>query len=511
MNMTLQHFREYLNTSAIYRCGQGLVVAVALALGSLGAVAQGVEPDFPILKQGAPAGTGRIAPCEPGVEGTARCGVLRVHEDRDARTGSVDIHFIVLKALDPTAREEDAVTFFSGGPGESVTKNADMFAEDAGALRQSRDILLVDFRGTGRSGALPCDVPYPGGLESRFGTVFPKDYIAACVARLSARADLAWYRTDPTVEDLEQVRKWLGYPALNLIGSSYGSREAQVYMRRYPASVRTAILNGIVPVGRAGYLDTAPLLQRAIDAVFADCRADDACRAAYPDIEARLDEVIERLDRAPPTVELKGREVTFGRGDFAYALRGLLYTRSAEIPYWIDQAWRGEWQQLAEYYLERTEWIAGDSGTGYHFSTLCAEDLTRITAQQIEAVSAGTFEGGHLIRSYRDACELWPAAPLPEGFGAPVRSDIPTLLLSGSRDPVAPARFADEVAKGLPNSLSVVVPGAGHGVGGPCVQSLVLQFIESGSVEGLDPSCIEAVPLPPFRLPDENRGASDGA
>jgi pimeloyl-ACP methyl ester carboxylesterase len=493
--------------NAIVGAGMRLGLAVALMLGSLEATAESTNPTFPTLEPGAPAGTGQLASCELGVEGTVRCGVLRVHEDRDTRTGTVDVHFIVLDALDRAAGNDDAITFFSGGPGADVTAGADSFAQDAASFRQSRDILLVDFRGTGRSGALRCDVPYPGGLESRFGTVFPVDHIAGCAARLAARADLTWYRTDPTIDDLEQIRRWLGYSALNLIGSSYGSREAQVYMRRYPGAVRTAILNGLVPVGRPSYLYTAPSLQGAIEAVFADCRADDACRAAYPGIEARLDEVIERLDCDPPTVEVKGTEVILGRGDFAYALRGLLYGRSSEIPYWIDRAWRGEWQELAKYYLERTDWVAGDFAAGYHFSTLCAEDVNRITPQQIEAASEGTFESGHLIRGYRDACRVWPAAPVPDGFDRPVRSDIPTLLLSGSRDPVTPPRFADEVAEGLPNSLRVVVPGAGHGVAGRCVETLQLQLVESGSVEGLDPSCVEAVPSPSFRLPDEDRGA----
>lgn len=128
-------------------------------------------------------------------------------------------------------------------------------------------------------------------------------------------------------------------------------------------------------------------------------------------------------------------------------------------------------------------------------------------AQWLPDVSRGTFERGHLIRGYFEACRLWPAAPFPDGFDQPVQSDVPTLLISGSRDPVTPARFADEVADGLPNSLSVVVPGAGHGVAGSCVEALELQLIESGSVQGLDPSCVEAAPSPPFRLPDQDRRA----
>ncbi|MFW6201398.1 MAG: alpha/beta hydrolase, partial [Gemmatimonadota bacterium] len=124
-------------------------------------------------------------------------------------------------------------------------------------------------------------------------------------------------------------------------------------------------------------------------------------------------------------------------------------------------------------------------------------------------VSAGTFMAGHLIRGYRDACRVWPAAPLPDGFDEPVRSDVPTLLLSGTRDPVTPARFAEEVARHLSNSVHVVVPGGGHGVSGPCVQAMQVALIETGSVEGLDRSCVGRVDPPEFRLPERSAGSPE--
>ena len=80
----------------------------------------------------------------------------------------------------------------------------------------------------------------------------------------------------------------------------------------------------------------------------------------------------------------------------------------------------------------------------------------------------------------------------PEEYFTPVRSDKPALFLSGARDPVTPVSGAHEVASGWPNSLHVVVPNGGHGQGGPCIDGLVLQLIRSGSVEGIDPSCVRS-------------------
>lgn len=486
------------------RMRDGAIVAAVLAVlaAPAGLAAQARDPGFPSLSEDAPAGTGELASCALDVEGGARCGVYRVWENRRTRRGrTVDVHVVVVGAIEPDDGVSDALTVFGGGPGAALTDGAERLAQAFRPHRRHRDLVLFDFRGTGRSGNLACDVPYPGGLASRFGTLFPVDHAEACRDALSRRADLSWYHTGPTIDDVEEIRRWLGYSAFDLFGGSYGSREAQVYMRRYPGAVRTAVLNGVVAMGRSTYLYAAAHLQTALETVFADCRADARCAGAYPELEGRFDEVIERLDRDPPTVRVRGHEVSFSRGDFAYVLRGLLYGRSGEVPYWIDRAWRGDWAEVATYYLARTDWVSDGFAAGYHFSTLCTEDVTRATPERVAEVTGGTFMGDHLIEAYRDVCRIWPAAPLPPGFGEPVRSPIPTLLLSGARDPVTPASFAEEVGRFLPASLHVVVPGAGHGVGGPCIVSLQVALVETGSIEGLDPACVERAGLPPFRTP----------
>jgi hypothetical protein len=91
-----------------------------------------------------------------------------------------------------------------------------------------------------------------------------------------------------------------------------------------------------------------------------------------------------------------------------------------------------------------------------------------------------------------------------------VTSSIPTLVLSGELDPVTPPSWGEEAAATLSNSLHIVMPGTGHTAGGTgCGQRIMRQFIEKGSIEGLDTSCIDKVKRPAFFLspagPDPGR------
>jgi pimeloyl-ACP methyl ester carboxylesterase len=458
---------------------------------------------FPVLAVEAPVGAGVAVPCTaPDLVGQARCGVFRVPEDREGVGGrTLDIAFVVLEARD-AGRRNDPIVLLPGGPGEALTPGAVPLSRQLPELRRHRDVLLVDVRGVGRSAPLSCDVPYPGGLASRFGAVFPVDHIASCRTALAARAQLDRYTTVAKIDDLEALRRWLGYDAFNLLGTSYGTRLAQVYLRRHPAAVRTVVMNGVAPVAEPLYVQHARLLQRALDRLLAECRTDTACSTAYPGLDTSLHQLLERFARGPQPVMVDGVRQQFTAGDLSYALRGLLYGRGADLPAMIAEAATGRLEPLARYYLERTGWVGGANGhAGHHFSVLCAEDIARTTDEDVARETAGTFMGAHLIESYRAACRAWPHARLPDAYFTPVSSDVPTLLLSGARDPVTPPEGAEAVAAHLSRHRHVVVPNGGHGVRGPCVDRMVAHLVMTGSLEGIDTSCVAAVPPTAFRLP----------
>jgi pimeloyl-ACP methyl ester carboxylesterase len=136
---------------------------------------------------------------------------------------------------------------------------------------------------------------------------------------------------------------------------------------------------------------------------------------------------------------------------------------------------------------------------GLYLSVLCAEDAPFFpTGTGAEA--GDTFLRDRLAE-FTHQCSLWPHATVDPAFKQPIQSDVPTLLLSGEADPITPPANAEQAAKGLTHSISVVAPGVGHNVlYRGCVPKIVTRFIESGSAAGLDTACVADIQPSPFWL-----------
>jgi len=146
-------------------------------------------------------------------------------------------------------------------------------------------------------------------------------------------------------------------------------------------------------------------------------------------------------------------------------------------------------------------------------SVICAEDAPRITPADVERENAGALFGPYVMRLQQDACAFWPRGEVADTFYEPVNSAVPTLIMSGEIDPVTPPVWGDEIAKHLPNSKHIVMPGTGHTAGGTgCGLRIIRAFLAKGDTEGLDTSCMANVKRPPFFVnpagPDPGTGGS---
>ncbi len=296
-----------------------------------------LAPLAPLLAEDAPGPVPAVDvkphPCSlPGIRETVRCATHAVWEDRAARKGrKIGLHIVILPALGPE-RAPDPVFFLGGGPGEGIADEAADQIEPAAALRRHRDVVLVDQRGTGRSNPLQCDLYGPGDTDVRrlAGELFPDDAVRRCRARLERVADLTLYTTPIAMDDLDDVRAWLGYDRIDLDGGSYGTRAAQVYMQRHGEHVRSAVLVGVAPLDEALPSHHAYAGQRAVDLLFAECAADAACHAAYPRIGEELQAVMARVDRGVEVAVVDPRThrrsaVRPARGLMAEGIRYALY------------------------------------------------------------------------------------------------------------------------------------------------------------------------------------------
>jgi pimeloyl-ACP methyl ester carboxylesterase len=446
-----------------------------------------------------------LAACTgPGME-AFRCGSLTVPENPDAPDArTITLNVLVLPAREPAPGRVPLYSL-AGGPGLPATDDVMFFATEGRQNWQHRDVVLVDQRGTGRSSPLRCPA-----LESRHAlqTMYPPALVRACRESLAAAHDLDRYGTADAVRDLEAVRQALGHERIDLVGLSYGTRLAQAYAHRHPQQVRAMALLGAVPDGRRIPLDHAANGQAVLDAVFADCAADAACAAAYPDLPGKLSSVLGRLEREPVTVEFargdQRETITIERGPFGEALRSLLLSTPGQraLPSLVQAMAAGDFQPFLAAVLGNGGVPSG--AEGLYLSLTCGEDTDRIAPEEIDAATAGTFLGRYRIDEQRTACREWrAAAPAPRPDGA--MPDVPVLLLAGDRDYVTPRAWADEVAARFPRARVVPIAKLGHfpiGLDGmACYDELIDAFFQAGRADTLDVACVARMTPPPFVLP----------
>jgi pimeloyl-ACP methyl ester carboxylesterase len=445
-----------------------------------------------------------LSPCKlSGVPQPARCGVLQVPENPNRPAGrQLKIGVAVIPAVGGQARP-DPLTVLMGGPGEDAIGSAEKYARDFAPLLQDRDILLVDQRGTGRSAALDCELFSPNEPEASLREVFPLAAVERCERRLSAQADLTQYTYDRFANDLERVRRALGYGRLNLFAGSYGTRAAQVYVRMYPDSVRTVYMGSVVPIDMPGPLHFAKTEQAALEKMFDECAADSVCNSAFPRLRHEFRQISARLSSGSAHVVVQGHsgDVQLYRGRVAEWFRSKLYRplSSSTLPWMIHRAYLGDWIPISEGILSDARDSSGFS-FGLFFSITCSEDVPFIREDEIAGETEGTFLGYYRVHQQQAACRPWPKASLPEGYREPVRSSVPTVFASGDSDGGTPLWFMKHAAKGSAHRLEVVLRGQGHTEWNECIAKIYQKVVISGSVGRGGTSTCPRVPRPPFRL-----------
>jgi pimeloyl-ACP methyl ester carboxylesterase len=435
------------------------------------------------------------------------CGTYDVFEDREGRgRQKIRLNIAVLPAASDTPRP-DPIFYLAGGPGGAATARATAFASSW--MREDRDLVMIDQRGSGASHPLRCRLRGgPDDVQGYTLTAFDQlDQLEACRNELGTSADLGLYGTPAAVDDIDEVREALGYHQINLLGLSWGSRTALVYMRRHPTHLRRVIANGIVPLSLTYPLFHARDSQRSLDLLLEECAHDEACSTAFPDLGSEFQAVLDRLEAAPATVTVSHPDtgqpvaIELTRAAFTEWVRWFLSSLwgTRWFPIYVNQAFVGNLEPVAQDLVETTQFYNQRLAIGQLMSVVCPEDVARIEPSDIPSTTAGTFMGAARVYQVLDACGLWPPGDIAPDYGDPVSSDVPTLLWSGTLDPRCPPSWGDDAAQHLERSLHLVVPGA-HGVTGPCIDAVSREFLDSATPLDVDTSCVESIVLPPFEV-----------
>jgi pimeloyl-ACP methyl ester carboxylesterase len=432
------------------------------------------------------------------------CGQYEVFENRAAKAGrKIKLNLMVLPALSDTPAT-DPIFYLAGGPGAGATIYAS--APFIHRLHRTRDVVLLDQRGTGESNPLVCKLRGADGqMQSYFADTVTPEAVRACRAELEKTADLRLYTTTIAMADLDEVRDALGYDRVNVYGGSYGSTTALAYLHFYPQHVRTATVMGVAPLNLRLPLSFGKGVGHALERLFADCDADPQCHAAFPELRKEFAAVVERLDKGPVTFDTinpstgQKERVTMTRNGFSENVRLMLYHPNvmAAMPLLIHQLYQQDYARFGA--VAYQVFRATDSliARGMQLSVVCAEDTPFITEADIKERLSGTFYGEASARVYQRVCAEWPRGEVPAKFTEPIKSDVPVLMLSGELDPVTPPELATPLLRDLPNARQVVMHNATHN-SYDCAEALARDFIERGTAQGLDTSCTEQIKRLPF-------------
>jgi pimeloyl-ACP methyl ester carboxylesterase len=436
----------------------------------------------------------------PGHVGPLRCIQVTVPLDHASPDGdTLVLHVTVAPAFRQSARA-DPLFVLAGGPGQAGSDILPLLDSAFRSVRATRDIVLIDQRGTGLSGKLDCDSTR--SLEEK-PLAQQEDIVAACLRSLNR--PFAFYHTENAARDLELVRARLGYDILNLWGGSYGTRLAQTYARLYPQQVRAMILDSVAAPEQIVFAWGRDA-QSALDAVFADCQADAACHAAYPMLQQRFESLLERvnggnlqLDFRHPRTTARTR-LALHPASFLQLIRTMLYSAHtrARVPFIIDSASQGNWAPLLAQMVAVGDMSSATPALGLMLSVVCAEDIPRLTPAILAEERRSSFLGGMELRIIPEWCRFVDVPARP--YQPPTPIDAPVLLLSGALDPVTPPRRAQAAARHIERAQQLTVANGGHIVSMlGCIPRLLREFLDRPA-QPLSAECMDNIAPAGFQL-----------
>ncbi|MFN0182131.1 MAG: alpha/beta hydrolase [Gemmatimonadales bacterium] len=406
--------------------------------------------------------------------------------------GSPRIPIRFLRFRSRSATPGPPIVYLAGGPGGSGIAAARgprwvLFDQ----LRDLADVIILDQRGTGRSHRSPdcrSSVVFPADLPSTRANVVARysDAARECARWWKAQGvDLAGYNTLESAADLDDLRKALGVPQLDLLGISYGTHLALAALKTYPGSFRRAVLSG--PEG----LDQTVKLPSRNDnfwrRVQASIDADSAARRIYPDVVGLIRRVLDRLNSSPVSVTVASSRgsVAMVLGAFEVQLAsGAIADPSATATLLAAyrQADSGDFAAFAR----QAQRITGEPLIlqAMPFAMDLASGISPGRAARVASESREALLADALNFPMPHLAGLLPELDLGDSFRADFRGDNPVLILSGTLDGRTYPEAAREVAANFSRPTVVSFENGGHNtiLVWPEAQQLIKRFLGGEAV-----------------------------
>ncbi|MDC6388048.1 alpha/beta fold hydrolase [Maribacter sp. PR1] len=425
-----------------------------------------------------------LTSCDTTPEYASIDGVLEVPENRanpNSRTLQLVYKILKAKKLDST---KAPIVYLQGGPGAATLIMEEYWKNHP--LRDDRDVILMDQRGTGESAANCINVGQAifkiirrdldaKGEELALDSIFNK-----CKNTLKKKeVDLAGYNSRENAADFEDLRKVLGYEKWNLYGASYGTRLGLTIMRDFPKSIRSSTFIGVFPPEIGLFGDLILNFENSLFEVLAQCKLNDKCNERYPDLKNRLFKTLNKLKTQPLQLNYDSEVLVLNYRDALLILHQSLYSSYsiAYIPNIIEALEQGYSEPIINA-LKRVEFIYSLVNWPMNNSIMAYEELPFFNSAEMDEIlkksqlgfDVATFEGLGSLSN-------WHSFRADDLENESVVSDIPTLLISGGLDPVTPPSNVNGALINLKNGRHVIFKNESHDIYNPCFLKISEEFI----------------------------------
>ncbi len=436
-------------------------------------------------------------------------GSIQVPENRNnPESRLIPLHYLRFPATGK--HPGPPIIYLAGGPGGSGISTVSypgfrfpLFM----ALREFGDVIALDQRGTGKSQTAPkcTSTQSISPVEVMSEALLTKHFRLAateCAEFWSSEGvDVLGYTTVESVRDLEALRQHFNAEKLTLWGISYGSHLALASLKMMPGKI------GKVIIASAEGLDQTVKLPARTDAYFARLQLainqQPRAAEAYPEIKALMQRVHQQLDENPIRVTLpqEGAEST----EFLFQrihMQGLAARMIADphrgVPKMLelydalDRSDTGMLPAIIERAGLNNEYISFDvMSFAMDIASGVTEQKLALINQQAEHALLGRMLNFPMPQLNR----VIDGLDLGDEFRQYPKSDVPTLLLTGTLDGRTYIKSQLEATRGLTKLTRVMVQNGGHNVFmlSPQVTGVIQNFMRD---EELETTEIE------FQLPD---------
>ncbi len=351
---------------------------------------------------------------------------------------------------------------FAGGPGMS---NMKWDWKKAGAFLSEHDFVLVGYRGVDGSTKLDCPEvteAFKGEGHDLLGEesmkAIGRAWRASAEGFKAQGIDLDGYSMLEVIEDNESVRKTLGYKRINLLSESYGTRVAYLYGLKYPEYIFRSAMIGVNPPGR--FVWEPQVIDAQLKHYAALWSKDSTMSSTSPDLYATMRTVLT-------TMPSKWLFFPINPGKVKVVTFVLLFHRNTAAMVFdaYAAAERGDPSGLALMSLACDYVLPSLMTWGDLASKGISADFDSTRNYSAEMDPSNTPLGSPLSKLLWGPLTYyhWPVEQLPEEFRKVRRSEVQTLLLSGSIDFSTPAEFAArDLLPYFKNGRQVILSECGH-------------------------------------------------